>query len=81
MCYFQERQLLVVKQFCCKLILLHYPTIYMSSKSLSQILKILFQAGDINIFVLRGVFFNSYVRLKSSFTDEKNISDEIRDTL
>ena len=53
----------------------------MSSKSLSQILKILFQAGDINIFVLRGVFFNSYVRLKSSFTDEKNISDEIRDTL
>ena len=28
----------------------------MYSKSVSQILKILFQTGDINIFVLRGVF-------------------------
>ena len=29
------------------------------------------QTGDINIFVLRGVFFSRYVRLKSSFSDEK----------
>ena len=49
----------------------------MSSKSVSQVFKILFQTGDINIFVLRGVFFSSYVQLKSSFSDEKNISGEI----
>ena len=53
----------------------------MSSKSVSQIFKILFQTGDINIFVLRGVFFSRYVQLKSSFSDEKNISGEIWDTL
>ena len=52
----------------------------MSSKSVSQIFKILFQTGDINIFVLRGVFFSRYVQLKSSFSDEKDISCEIRDT-
>ena len=49
----------------------------MSSKSVSQIFKILFQTGDINIFVLRGVFFSRYVQLKSSFSDEKNISGVI----
>ena len=43
----------------------------MSSKSVSQIFKILFQTGDINIFVLRGVFFSRYVELKSSFSFEK----------
>ena len=54
----------------------------MRSKSVPQIFKILFQTGDINIFVLRGVFFSSYVRLKTSFPDEKkNISGEIWDTL
>ena len=49
----------------------------MSSKSVSQIFKILFQTGDINVFVLRGVFFSIYVQLKSFFSDEKNISGEI----
>ena len=49
----------------------------MSSKSVSQILKILFQTADINIFVLRGIFLSRYVPLKSSFYDEKYISDEI----
>ena len=49
----------------------------MSLKSMSQIFKSLFQTGDINIFVLRGVFFSRYVQLKSSFSDEKNISCEI----
>ena len=44
---------------------------------MSKIFKILFQAGDINIFVLRGVFFSRYVRLKSSFPHEKNIGGEI----
>ena len=38
---------------------------------MSQIFKILFQTGDINNFVLRGVFFSKYVQLKSSFSDEK----------
>ena len=49
----------------------------MSSKRVSQIFKILFQTGDINIFVLRGAFFSRYVQLKSSFFEEKNISGEI----
>ena len=46
----------------------------MSSKRVSQIFKILFQTEDINIFVLRGACFSRYVQLKSSFSDEKNIS-------
>ena len=33
--------------------------------------KILFQTGDINIFVLRSIFFSRHVQLKSSFSDEK----------
>ena len=52
----------------------------MSSKRVSQIFKTLFQTGDINIFVLRGVFFSRYVQLKSFFSDEKNISGEIWET-
>ena len=44
---------------------------------MSQIFKILFHTGDINIFVLRGVFFSRYVQLKSPFSDEKHISGEI----
>ena len=52
----------------------------MSSTIVSQIFKILFQTGDINIFVLRGFFVGRYVQLKSSFSVERN-SGEIRDTL
>ena len=37
---------------------------------MSQIVKILFQTGDINIFVLYGVFFSRHVLLKSYFSDE-----------
>ena len=44
---------------------------------MSQILKILFQTGDIIFFVLYGVFFSRYVQLKSSFSDKENISGEI----
>ena len=44
--------------------LLHCTSIYMSSKSVSQIFKFLFQTGDINIFVFRGVFFSRYFQLK-----------------
>ena len=49
----------------------------MSSKGVSQIFKVLFQTGDINIFVLRCVFFSRYVQLRSSISDEKSISGEI----
>ena len=46
----------------------------MSSKIVSQIFKILFQPGYINIFVLRGIFFSRYVQVKSSFSDKKKTS-------
>ena len=46
----------------------------MSSESVSQIFKILFQTVDINIFVLHGVFFSGYVKLKSSFSDKKTLA-------
>ena len=36
-----------------------------------QILKILYQTGEINVFVLRHAFFSRYVQLKISFSDEK----------
>ena len=52
----------------------------MSSKSVSEVFKIFFQTGDINICILEGVFFSGHVQLKSSFSDEKDISCEIRDT-
>ena len=45
----------------------------MSSKSMSQILKTLFQTGDINISALCGAVFSRYVWLKSSFPDEKAV--------
>ena len=50
---------------------LYYNSISMNSKSMSQIFKILFQTGDINIFVLRGFFYSRYVELKSSFSNER----------
>ena len=43
----------------------------MSSKSVSQIFKILFQTGIINIFVPWGVVLSRYVQLKSSVSGEK----------
>ena len=43
----------------------------MSSKSMSQISEILLHTGDINIFVLCGVFFSRYFQIKISFSDEK----------
>ena len=61
--------------------LLHCTSIFMSSKTVNQIFKILFQTGNINIFVLRGVLFRRYVQLKSFFSDEENNSNRIRDTL
>ena len=43
----------------------------MSSQSVSQVFKILFQTGGVNFLVLRGVFFSRYIQLKSSFSDKK----------
>ena len=53
----------------------------MSSKSMSQIFKILFQTGDINIFVLCGVFFSRYIQLKSSLPNKKHQQLHLRHTL
>ena len=61
--------------------LLHSTSISMSSKGLSQIFKILFQTGYVNIFVLRGVVFSRYVQLKRSFSAKKIISRGIWYTL
>ena len=64
----------------CKTILneflLQCTSICISSKIVSDF-KNLFQTGNINIFVLRGVLFSRYVQLKSLFSDEKKISSEI----
>ena len=49
----------------------------MSLKSVPQIFKIFFQTGDINIFVLRSVFFSRYIQLKSSLSEEKIINGKI----
>ena len=46
----------------------------MSSKSVAQIFKVLFQKGEVNIFCLFGVFFSRYVQLKSSFSDKKTLA-------
>ena len=43
----------------------------MSSKSMSQISKTLFQTGDINIFALLDVFYSRCVQIKTYFSDKK----------
>ena len=58
-----------------------FTSVSMSSKSVSQISKMLFQTGNINIIVPHGVHFSRYVQLKSSFSAEKNISGGIWDKL
>ena len=40
-------------------------------KCVSHIFKSLSQTGDINLLIVRGVFFSRYVQLKSSFTDKR----------
>ena len=51
--------------------MLHCTSIYVVSKSLSQIFKILFQTEDINILFLCGIYFSRYAQVKSPFPDEK----------
>ena len=53
----------------------------MSSKSVSQIFKTLFQTVDINFFVLRGVFFSRYVQLKSLLLSKKVSGGNLRNAL
>ena len=45
-----------------------------------ELLRI-FQTGDINIFVFRGVFFSRYVQLKRFFSDQKKTSEVKSGTL
>ena len=54
-----------------KIFLQHCASICMTSKYLSQTFKILFQTGNINIFVLSCVSFSRYIKLKSFFSDEE----------
>ena len=54
-----------------KIFLKHCASICMTSKYLSQTFKILFQTGNINIFVLSCVSFSRYIKLKSFFSDEE----------
>ena len=49
----------------CHKKILNYFVLHSTSIFMSQIFKILFQTEDINIFVLCGVFFSTYVQLKS----------------
>ena len=72
LCYFQKVQF-VVRNFELIFAALYFYVYEL--KSVSQIFKILFQTGDINIFVLHGVFFSRYVQLKISFSDEKSSSE------
>ena len=62
----QKLQFLVLKKL--EWFLLHCNSIFMSSKRVPQIFKILFETGDINVFALR---FSTYVQLRNSFSDEK----------
>ena len=57
-----------------------YFYIYELKKCVSDFYN-LFHTWDINIFLLRGVFFSRYIQLKITFSDEKNISGKIWDTL
>ena len=78
-CHFRKLQLLVIKN-SLKLLLLHSSSICISSNRVSQIFKTLFRSRNINIFVLRAVFFSRHVQVKSFFSNVKNISAEILDT-
>ena len=54
-----------------KKILLHCTSIRISSKPVSQTFKILFQTGDINLYVLRGVFLADLPNYKTPFLTKK----------
>ena len=43
----------------------------MNSNSVSQSFETLFQTGDVNIFVLRGVFLVDMVKQKATFLTKK----------
>ena len=78
LCYFQKLQLLAIKKFWTNF--LDCTLIFISAKGVSQIFKSYFKL-EILIFFSFVVFFSRYIQLKSSFSDEKNISREIWDSL
>ena len=80
LCYFQKLQLLVVKKFWTKFCCIVLPYLW-AQKMFLRLLNPYFKLDILNICALCGVFFSRYVRIKSSFCDEKNISGEIWDTL
>ena len=47
---------------------------------MSQIFNFFFQTGDINNFVLCGVFLSRYVQLKCFFYDEKTSAEKSETT-
>ena len=69
LCCFHKLKFLVIK--CLKQILLHCTSNCISLKRVSQIFKTLFQTGNVDIFILCGIFFGRYAQLKSSFSDKK----------
>ena len=69
LCCFQELQLLVMKKIEMVFAPLYF---YLSSESVPQSFKILFQTGNINIFDIRDVFFRRYMfNLKAPFLTKK----------
>ena len=62
---------LLQKNYCFELFFAALYFYIYESQIVSRIFKILFQIGDINIFVLSGVFFSGHFQLKSSFLMKK----------
>ena len=68
-CYFQKLQLFVMTKFEIMFAALYF--YFYELECVSQIIKILFQTGNINIFLPHGVLSSRYVQLKSFFSAEK----------
>ena len=77
-CFFflQKFQLLVIKEFWNNFYYIVLVFVWPQRVCLG-FLKSYFKLEIINIFVFRGVFFSRYFQLKSSFSDEENISGKI----
>ena len=64
-CYFQKLHLLVVKSFE-----IFFVALYVYLFELQNFVSNYVQTGDINIFVLHGVVFSRYFKIKITFSDE-----------
>ena len=80
LCYFQKLQHLVVKElwtnFCCVVLLYLW-----IQKVCLRFLKFCFKLEILIFFSFVVSFFSRYVQLKSFFSDKKNITSDIWDTL